>query len=105
MFRNLTKDNSSSNSLNEREIDKRFDHAILSEDPTIVVDLRNQSPDVNKDTFRVFIEATEKFLRNEVGVACHDRRHGQQMYLAKAVSVQDTQIFPLLSGYDISSNP
>ena len=51
-------------------------------------DLRNQSPDV-KDTFHVFFEATEKFLRNEVGVACHDRHHGQQLYLAKAVSFQD----------------
>ena len=40
------------------------------------IDLRNQSPDVKKDTFRVFFEATEKFLRNEVGVAYHDWRHG-----------------------------
>ena len=36
IFQDLTKDNSGSNSLNEKEIDKRFEHAILCEDPSIL---------------------------------------------------------------------
>ena len=89
IFRDLTNDKSSANSFNEKEIDLRFEYAILCEDASILVDLRHQSPDVKKDSFSVFFEATDKFLKNDVGVACHDRRHGEQLYLAKAVSFRD----------------
>ena len=54
IFRDLTNDNSSANSLNEKEIDLRFEHAMLCEDPGILVDLQHRSPDVNKDSFSVF---------------------------------------------------
>ena len=89
LFFEIYKDNAGANSRNEKEIDLRFEHAMLCEDPSILVDLRHQSSNVKKDSFSVFFEATEKFLKNDVGVACHDRRHGEQLYLAKAVSFQD----------------
>ena len=89
MFRHLTKDDSSSNRPNKNEIDKRFEYALLCEDSGIIVDLRNQTPTLKKDTFRDFFEATDKFLKNDVGVACYDRRHGEQLYLARAVSFKD----------------
>jgi hypothetical protein len=31
----------------------------------------------------------ERYLAEDVGVACQDRRHGEQLYLAKAVSIAD----------------
>ena len=66
-----------------------MDFALLSEDSGIIVDLRNQAPANKSDKFSVFFEATEKYLANDVGVACHDRRHGEQLYLAKAISFSD----------------
>ncbi|CAB4025589.1 Hypothetical predicted protein [Paramuricea clavata] len=89
IFRDLTNDNTSANSLNEKEIDLRFEHAMLCEDPSILVGLQHQSPNVKEDSFSVSLEATEKFLKNDVGVACHERWHGEQLYLAKAVSFQN----------------
>jgi len=51
--------------------------------------LRNQPPANKKDRFKIFFETTEKYLSNDVGAACHDRRHGEQLYLAKAISFAD----------------
>ena len=31
----------------------------------------------------------QRYLSEDVGVACHEQRHGQQLYLAKAVSLKD----------------
>jgi hypothetical protein len=74
----LTGDNSAPVNLNEREIDAG-----------ILVNLRHQSPDKKVDTFKVFFEATEKYLAEDIGVACHERRHGQQLYIAKAISMKN----------------
>ena len=37
----------------------------------------------------ILFSETEKYLSEVVGVACHERSHGEQLYLAKAVSFND----------------
>ena len=85
---------------------------MLNEDAGILVDLRHQGGNKKGDTFSAFFKATEEYLAEDVGVACQERRHGKQLYLAKSVSVKylyqrvkerlpaDTKI-PSISGYDI----
>ena len=87
--RGLTGDQSAPTNLGEREIDSRFEYAMLCEDAEILVDLRHQPPDKKKDTFKEFFTETEKYLAENVGVACHERGLGEQLYLAKAVSIKD----------------
>lgn len=89
MFRDLSGDGSAPINLSTSEIDRRLDYALLCEDTDILVDLRNQPPKTTSDKFKLFFEETERYLSNDVGVACHDRRHGEQLYLAKAVSFSD----------------
>lgn len=60
---------------------------MLSEDPDIIVNLRHLPPD-KKDSFRDFFTETERDLSEDIGVAVQERRHGQQLYLAKAVSLK-----------------
>ncbi|XP_028416153.1 uncharacterized protein LOC114539744 [Dendronephthya gigantea] len=84
MFRNLTSDCSATS-----DIDKRFDYAVRAEDAGIIVDLRNVSPERKKDTFAQFFQETERYLSEDVGVTVNDRRHGEQLYLAKALSFTD----------------
>jgi hypothetical protein len=79
IFRELTRDQSAASSMSEREIDKRFNYAILSEDPGILVDLRHTSPERKK------IEC-EQYLQEDIGVSVQD---GEMLYLAKAVSIKD----------------
>ena len=62
---------------------------MLSEDPSIVVDLRYFPPSKKQDSFREFFAETERYLSEEIGVAVQERRNGQQLYLAKAVSLKD----------------
>ena len=89
IFRELTGDQSSQTTLSESEIDNRFSHAMLCEDPGIVTDLRHLSPKNKKDSYHDFFAETERYLSEDIGVACHERRHGHQLYLAKAVSLKD----------------
>lgn len=89
IFRDLTGDQSAASTLLQSEIDRRFAHAMLSEDASILVDLRHLPPDKKQDTFKVFFAETEKYLSEEVGVAVQERRHGEELYLAKAVSLKD----------------
>ena len=62
---------------------------MLSEDPDIIVNLRHLLPDKKKDSFRDFFTETERYLSEDIVVAVQERRHGQQLYLAKAVSLKD----------------
>ena len=89
IFRELKGDQSAPANLSERELDSRFQYAMQCEDAGILVDLRNQSPEKKKDTFKEFFSETERYLAEDIGVACHERRHGEQLYLAKAVSIKD----------------
>lgn len=99
IFRELTGDKSVPANINECEIDRRLTHAMLSEDADIVVDLRHLPPDKKKDQSQVFFAETERYLAENIGVAVQQRRHGEQLYLAKAVSLNDlhrrvTEIVP-----------
>ena len=89
IFRDLTGDQSAPANLTESEIDKRFAHAMLCEDPAIIVDLRHLPPQNKRDSFQEFFAETERYLSDDVGVAVQERRHGQELYLAKAVSLKD----------------
>ena len=53
------------------------------EDQHLMVDLR----ELNSDKFAVFWEKMKVYLNESSAV--HERRHGEVMYMAKAVSVQD----------------
>lgn len=90
MFRELTGDKSASVNFSTAEIDQRMNYALLCEYSGILVDLRNQpSRNTDSDRFKVFFEETERYLSNDAGEVCHDRRHDEQLYLAKAVSFAD----------------
>ncbi|XP_014674480.1 PREDICTED: uncharacterized protein LOC106814652 [Priapulus caudatus] len=89
IFKNLTGDQSAAHDTDEKAIDKRFQVALLCEDPGIVVDLRTVKLPNQRDTFATFFAETERYLSEEVGVAVQERRHGEQLYLAKAVSLND----------------
>jgi hypothetical protein len=86
IFKELTGDQSAPANLNQSEIDKRFTYAMLSEDLGIVVNLRHLPPE--KDSCRGFFGETERYLLEEIGVAVQERRQGQQLYLAKAISLK-----------------
>ena len=88
IFKELTSDNSAPSNLTEAEIDRRLDFSLLSGDSDIMVDLRHQSAS-KESKYEVFFKATENYLQEDVGVACHERRHNQELYLAKAVSFRD----------------
>lgn len=88
IFKELTLDNSAAANLTEAEIDRRLDFSLLSGDPSIMVDLRHQSKE-KESQFEVFFKATENYLKEDVGIACHERRHNEELYLAKAVSFRD----------------
>lgn len=88
-FSNLTNDKSSANDYNASEIDRRFEYSLMAGDEGILVDLRHQKLEKKESRFEVFFKETEKYLKEEVGVAVHERRHNQELYLAKAVSFRD----------------
>lgn len=75
--------------MSEIEIDKRFNYAVLSEDPGILVDLRHASLEGKKDSFWPFFEECERYLQEDIGVAVQEQRHGEMLYLTKAVSIKD----------------
>jgi len=89
IFKNLTKDQSASLDFNETEIDRRLEFSLMSGDEAIMVDLRQQNTGSKDSRFEEFFKETEKYLKEEVGVAVHERRHTQELYLAKAVSFRD----------------
>lgn len=88
IFKELTGDKSAPNTLSEKEIDDQFSHAMLCEDANIAVDLRHLPPTTKKDLYCDFFAETECYLSEDIGVACHER-HGEQLYLAKAISLKD----------------
>ncbi|XP_066928996.1 uncharacterized protein [Clytia hemisphaerica] len=89
IFKNLKNDQSLSNNMNETEIDRRLDFSLMAGDEGILVDLREQNSGPKDKRFETFFKETEKYLKEEVGVTVHERRHTQQLYVAKAVSFRD----------------
>ena len=89
IFSNLTGDKSSAANLTEAEIDRRLEFCLMSEDQNIIVDLRNQPQEGKPGKYETFFKAVEKYLQDDIGVACHERRHNQELYVAKAISFPD----------------
>ena len=54
IFEDLSDDPSTPEKLTSQEINDSFKEALNSEDPGILVDLRQQPPDSKKDTYKVF---------------------------------------------------
>lgn len=51
--------------------------------------MRHASPEHKNESFRPFFQECEKYLSEDVGVAVQERRRGEMLYLAKAVSIRD----------------
>ena len=79
----------SATSLTESQVDSRFQCAMLCEESGILVDLRHQLAERKSILFTVFFKEAAKYLAEDVGVACQERRHGEQLYLAKAINIRD----------------
>ena len=55
------------------------------EDPDVVLDLRA----LNSDQKTTFWDETEKYLREDVGLAAEERRHSDVTHMARVISVRD----------------
>ena len=73
IFQDLRRDESAPTNLNVKAIDDRFKYAMDCEDAAILVDLRNQLPENQTDTFKDFFAETEKYLGEEIGVVSHEK--------------------------------
>ena len=105
----LTNDHSTSRTTAESEVDARMQEALLSEDPDIIIDLRERNSN-DQDKFSVFWDKCNEFL-----LACtsvQERRHGETTYMAKAISVMlkfkicalKAHQFLQSHGYDLTSH-
>ena len=79
-------DDSTSSTTSEAEIDTRLREALDMEDPDILIDLRHQNTN-GSDKYETFWQKCLTFL-NEC-TAVHERRHGETVYMARALSVRD----------------
>jgi hypothetical protein len=87
-YRELTGDQSSSDSTDQSVVDKRIQLILDMEDPEISPDLCiHNSGHATK--FEVFWKKCEEFLNEDIGVAVDDRRHGVITHAARAISVRD----------------
>lgn len=91
LYRELTGESSASHDTREAIMDERIRSIILMEpeDPHTVVDLRNLECQEKKTQYDVFWDEAKKYIEEEIGTAVDDRRHGQVVHIAKAVSVRD----------------
>lgn len=64
-----------------------FRKQLEMEDPDLIVDLREQSKG-QSNKFALFWEKMKVYLNESSAV--HERRHGDVIYMAKAISVRDT---------------
>ena len=56
IFPTLTSDQSAVTSLTEKQVNERFQYAVLCEEPEILADLHHQPKDKTSDTFTVFFK-------------------------------------------------
>ena len=86
IYRELTKDASSSRTFDEDQVDKRLKEALECEDFDIVVDLRelNEGRTAKYDEFW---KKCDEYLAESTAVP--ERRHGQVCFMAQALSVRD----------------
>ena len=91
LYRELTADSSVSHDTPEEIVDERVRSIILMEpeNPCTVVDLREVKSQEKKTKYDVFRDEARKYINEEIGVVVDDRRHGEVIHMAKAISVRD----------------
>ena len=91
-YKDLTGDSCAASNLTEAEIDKRV-QLILDmepEDPnTVIIYLRSLNSLSQRAWCDVFWDHCSRMLEKSVGTAVDDRRHGEVVHLAQAISVRD----------------
>ena len=85
-YKDLTGDSSSSQTLDQSEIDSRVKQAIEMEDPAIVMDLRQLNTG-KISQYDTFWDECSKFLQEEIGTAVDYRRHTDITHVATAISI------------------
>ena len=87
IFRTLVHDESAPIPAKESDVDERLAHFLLNmDDPSIILDLRQLNGKPYSTKFDVFWSELAAYL-DEAGVAMHERRHGEAMYIPFAISV------------------
>ena len=86
IYEELTKDASCSRTTPEEEIDQRVTELLSSEDLDIVVDLREMNEGC-RSKYDLFWEKCSEYLAECTAVP--DRRHGEVLFMAAALSVRD----------------
>lgn len=90
-YREISGDCSASTNLVEAEIDNRVQLVLdmEPENPNTVIDLRSLNSSTGRAKYDVFWDNCSRVLNEYVGTAVDDRRHGQVVHLAQAISVRD----------------
>ncbi len=90
-YREISGACSVSSNLAEAEIDKRVELILEMEpeDPNTVIDLRSLNSSAGHVKYDAFWYICSRLLNETVGTAVDDRRHGQVVHLAQAISVRD----------------
>ena len=88
MYHELTGDSSAASSEIESHINECVRQALESEDPDVVVDLRQHNKG-HSSKYMEFWEACENYIRGNIKTAVDDRRHDPIEHLAIAMSVPD----------------
>lgn len=90
-YREISGDCSASSNVVEAEIDKRVQLVLEMEpeDPNTVIDLRSLNSSTGRAKYDVFWDCCSRVLNELIGMAVDDRRHGQVVHIAQAISIRD----------------
>lgn len=89
IFNDLTGDWSAPENATQSVIDERvFEYLMQGDDAEILIDLRSNNKGTPKEQYQLFYDELQKFLA-EQELAVHERRHGKELYMPFAISVQD----------------
>ena len=88
MYRLLTEDSCAAVSARQADVDRRVLLAIDAEDDSLLWDLR-QLNEGRPALYEQFWEECDKYLTEAAATAVDDRRHGDVVHIASAVSVPD----------------
>jgi hypothetical protein len=89
MFYELTGYEHSPESSQQAAVDERTaEFLFTSDDPDIILDYRSQNGKRNESKFNDFYEGVEAYFEKQL-LAVQERRHGNELYLPLAVSMED----------------
>lgn len=87
-YRDLTGDQSASDTTSQSEVDAHITDIIDMEDVNVLPDLRTLNSG-QRTRFDCLWAEYEKFLSEDVGTSVDDQRHGLVAHLARAISIKD----------------